>query len=218
MTDDQLENPTESTPESVPLPISSKPKTGKKKKNSRKNKTHSHPKPLPKQLNVEVDPEIPTFILPILPDEWRLLPEEVNADGHVITEERFVFFKDEIEVVNIPFSETNFAEMHTLLSNRFNDSNYIPDHWTIKEPLNGDPDPVMTLSLNGKVLAATSLDQIALKKMVNALQRHIVKPPTLSRWFAKWWEKHKVLRVFASLMMLPVFLAIIFAVVWGFQN
>lgn len=209
MTDDMTDSPTpdESTP--VLPTLSAIPKNKKKKKKNHPNSTPAVEQPVS---------EPTTFILPVLPDEWLVLPEEKDEDDNIITEERFVFFKEGVEIVNLPFTESNFAGMYKVLSNRFGHSDYIPDHWTIKEPLTSDSDPVMSLSLEGRVLAATSLDQTALKKMVKALQQHIVKPPTLSRWFSKWWEKHKVLRVFASFAMLPVFISLIFAVVWGLQH
>jgi hypothetical protein len=158
-----------------------------------------------------VEPEAPpTFILPVKPDEWLVVPEE---DG----EPRFVFYSEGVEIISLPFTEENFSGLHTVLRNTFPDEDTVPDHWNIAAPLEGE-DPVMSLTKNGKLLAASTLDQAALKRMVKALNSHIIRTPSFATSFSGWWLKHKVLRIFLSLAMLPVFITIIYAIIWGIRN
>jgi hypothetical protein len=209
-------------------------KSGKKKnKKSGKNKSaapsNASVSPQDEAVQVTVpegveslpeEPQQPLLYLPVRPDEWLIVPQQVDGAEEGVTEDYFVFLKEGIEVISLPYTEDNFSGLLTVLSQNFISDETIPDTWTINTPLSADPDadPVMSLSRNGRLLAATTLDQDALKRMVKALNSHIIKPPMLSKTVSEWWMKHKVLRIFASAALLPVLIAIIAALVWGIQN
>lgn len=182
----------------------------KKKKNSKKRAQNNSP-----AVSETQQPE--TYTLPVKPDEWYIHPATYTAEGAILEEERFVFYKDSQEIISLPLTTENFATLTGTLHTRFADTDYTPDNWNIKQPLNHE-NPVMSLTKNGYVLAATELDQKTMKAMVKALNGHIIKPPTLTKHFGNWWAKHKVLRVFLTLALIPVALLIMYSLLWGLQN
>jgi len=167
------------------------------------------------------EPVTPLFTLPVQPDEWFVVPGEKDPEGNLLTPDRFVFLKENNEIISLDFTEKNFGGLHTVMNNTFINEDIIPDHWSINVPLISDDDennPVMSLSKNGKILAATSLDQASLKKMSRAINRHIVRPPTITKSFGEWWLRHKYLRVLLSVVMLPIISLILYALVWGLSH
>lgn len=211
------------TDETPPEIIETQPKKSKsgKKTSKKRSQNRSDSAEIPKKP--ETSPENISeaqFTLPVEPDEWLLRPALYDEEGNEVQEEIFVFRSQGYDIITLPATETNFRDILNTLHIKFNEDEYTPDHWVVKEPLNTDlnPNPVMSLSKNGKVIAATQLDQKTLKQMVKALDAYIEKPPTAPKTIQKWWLKHKVARVFASLGILPVFLIVLYALFWGLQH
>lgn len=211
---------TDETPPEITETQPKKSKTGKKNTKKRsQNRSDSAKITQNPPTSLETAPEA-QFTLPVEPDEWLLRPALYDEEGNEIQEEVFVFRSQGYDIITLPVTETNFRDILNTLHIKLNEDEYTPDHWVVKEPLNTDlnPNPVMSLSKNGRVLAATQLDQKTLKQMVKALDAYIEKPPTAPKTIQKWWLKHKVARVFASLGILPVFLIVLYALFWGLQH
>lgn len=211
------------TDETPPETIENQPqksKTGKKNIKKRSQNRSDSAKTTKNDVKRLENTTETQFTLPVEPDEWVIQPALYDETGNEIQPETFVFKSNGFNIITLPVTETNFRELLNTLHIRLNEADYTPDHWVVKEPLNADlnPNPIMSLSKNGRVLAATQLDQSTLKQMVKALDRYIIKPPTAPKTIQKWWLKHKVARVFASLGILPIILIILYALSWSLQH
>lgn len=170
---------------------------------------------------VEDHTEVPQTILtlPIQPDEWFIQPATYDEDNNLLTEETFTYLKDGTEVISIPLNHDNFSGLFQLLSDRFasDREDTTADFFHVRKPLTDkeESDPVMTLTQRNRILATTSLDQKTLKRLINALQKHLEKPTTVTTWLKRWWRKHKVWRVIFVITSLPVALILLYTVVWG---
>jgi len=201
------------------------------KKKKKKKKSAPQSSPAVKNLSQNDSPEIsydaasdipvaPTFILPVQPDEWFIQPATYTEAGEAVQEERFIYYKDGQEIISLDFSEQNFGGLYTVLNERFGGEEFVPDRININAPLNEeiDPNPTLSFSRNGRLLTATQLDQKSMKQLVGSLNRYINRRPTLSKVLGNWWLKHKIARVFASLLALPIVFLILYSFIWGTQH
>jgi hypothetical protein len=208
-----------------PIKNSGSKKKKKKKKSSQKSTPTVH------NLSQNDSPEVldtvgsdiavaPTFILPVQPDEWFIQPATYTEAGEPVQEERFIYYKDGQEIVSLNFTEQNFAGLYTVLNERFGGEEFVPDRININAPLNEevDPNPTLSFSRNGRLLTATQLDQKSMKQLVNSLNRYINRRPALNKSLGNWWLKHKIARVFVSILALPVVFLILYSFVWGMQH
>lgn len=173
---------------------------------------------IPANEVTEVEPVLETvFTLPVKPDEWLIKPAVYDEEGNVETPERFVFMKDDLEVVTINFTQENFTGLTAILRERFTDESVEADLFHIRNPYteDGNDNPVMTLTRHGTILATTQLDQPTLKKLIRTLQRNVKRKTPFTQWANNWWNKHKVLRVFAIIGGLPVALVVLYSIFWG---
>lgn len=222
------------------LTVEPKPQKKKKKKNkASKNKTktvfygpsgellsapyepQAEPRTDPDSSLLERDTEVPESVLslPVKPDEWFISPATYDREGNQLTEETFIYLKDDISIVTIPFNATNFEGLTKLLTERFtpDESNTEADFFHIRTPLSDaeELNPVMTLTQKNRILATTSLDQKSLKRLIKALQKHVERPPTITSWLIRWWGKHKIWRVILMIASLPVVLFLLYSIFWG---
>lgn len=167
-------------------------------------------------------PATPTTILslPVKPDEWFVTPATHDEEGNIVTEQTFVFLHNGIEVINMPLTEANFTGLTTFLNERFPSEDTNADYFHIRKPMLGSDEahPVMTLTQNNRILATTVLDQKTLKKLIRALQSHIIQTSPVSAWLKRWWGKHKVLRVFVVIAAIPSALLLIYTGFWGMTH
>jgi hypothetical protein len=181
----------------------------------------AEPRTDPNSSPLERATETPEVVLtlPVKPDEWFISPATYDRDGNQLTEETFIYLKEGIDIVTIPFNETNFEGLAKLLTERFapDESNTEADFFHIRTPFSDteEANPVMTLTQKNRILATTSLDQKSLKRLIKALQKHVERPPTLTSWLVRWWGKHKIWRVILMIASLPVVLFLLYSVFWG---
>lgn len=234
----------ESNPDSIDMSdgLMVEPKTKKKKKKKNKAgknkaktvfygpsgellsapyKPQAEPLTDPDSVLLERATEVPesTLTLPVKPDEWFISPATYDRDGNQITEETFIYLKDGIDIVTIPFNENNFEGLAKLLRERFapDESNTEADFFHIRTPFSEEEEtnPVMTLTQKNRILATTSLDQKSLKRLIKALQKHVERSPTITSWLVRWWRKHKIWRVILTIASLPVILFLLYSIFWG---
>jgi hypothetical protein len=156
--------------------------------------------------------------LPAKPDEWFIQPATYDREGNLLTEEIFIFLKDSIEIVKMPLNEDNFAGLSQLLNERFNNNaSTEADFFHVRKPLTDseESDPVMTLTQGKRILATTSLDQKTLKRLIKALQTHVIQSSPVTAWLNRWWKKHKFWRVILVIGAIPAGLVLLYTIYWG---
>ena len=159
------------------------------------------------------------FTLPVKPDEWFIQPATYDNEGNLLTEEIFTFLKDGTPIISMPLTEGNFAGLSHILNERFpsQDSSHEADFFHIRKPLSDseDANPVMTLTQRDRILATTVLDQKTLKKLISALQKHVIQTSPVTAWLNRWWKKHKVWRVILCIAAAPFAALLLYTIFWG---
>lgn len=167
-------------------------------------------------------PVAPTTVLtlPIKPDEWYVTPATYDDEGNQTAEQSFIFLQDGIEIINMPLTESNFSGLTSFLNERFQPEDTNADYFHVRKPsLDSDEaHPVMTLTQNSRILATTVLDQKTLKKLIRALQTHVIQTSPVSAWITRWWGKHKIQRVFIVIAAIPAALFLFYTIIWGMSH
>lgn len=145
---------------------------------------------------------------------------DTTITGWNITDESEIVFTNEdnepLFVTEIGENERKLAE-HILLRDPEKAEEYLTQkeitHWSIRMSDEHDNLPVISFTHNGKLLAYLLGSQDNLSNLEKTVSKNVKKPLTFGKKIGKWWNQHKVMRVFLILILLPIPAAFIYSIV-----
>lgn len=148
-------------------------------------------------------------------DEWKLTELTYNEDGTENPPE-LILSREGRPLARFTVNEANTGQLLREMQIRLEGNSLIPTDWNVQP--NDDGEPVLTFSTKARILTALPMNQRFLKQIVKTLEAYILvpeKPRTLAQ---RWWQRHKVARVFVTLLVLPLAITLLIALGWGFTH
>jgi hypothetical protein len=208
-------------PQEPQKPVQQKPRTQQRnvqqKRNTKQRPQNTQPQVEKNTPNNPTPPAEPQTSTPrnISADEWKLTELTYNEDGTENPPE-LILSRDGRPLARFTVNEANTGQLLREMQIRLEGNSLIPTDWNVQP--NDDGEPVLTFSTKTRILTALPMNQRFLKQIVKTLEAYILvpeKPRTLAQ---RWWQRHKVARVFVTLLVLPLGITLLIALGWGFTH